>query len=135
MSGSMLGFLIEGVVVLLLLTTIGYCVLLNRRLKRLRADEEALRQTIAELVKATDLAERAIGGLKETARACEKDLSQKLTQAERYSRSMDVQIENGEKVLTRLARVSSVARTHGLVEREGSGEGSATGEQTAGRAA
>lgn len=117
MSGSLLGFAIEGLVALLLLITIGYCVLLNRRLKRLRADEEMLRQTVTELVKATGIAERAIAGLKETAAECDRSLTQKLQQADRYSRSIDVQIGQGEKILARLARISGVARQHGIVER------------------
>ena len=34
------GLVIESLVAVLLLLTIGYCMLLNRRLKRLRADEQ-----------------------------------------------------------------------------------------------
>jgi len=50
----------------LLMVTIGYCMLLNKRLKRLKADEHSLKATIAELITATEIAERAIGGLKHT---------------------------------------------------------------------
>lgn len=114
MTGSLIGFLIEGFVVLLLLVTIGYCTVLNRRLKRLRADEESLRATIAELVRATAIAERAIQGFQTTAKQCDRDLSDKLDRAEHYSRSIDSQIAEGEKVLARLARISGVARHHGL---------------------
>ena len=42
-----LGLIIESLVAILLMFTIGYCMLLNRRLKLLRADEDALRATIA----------------------------------------------------------------------------------------
>ena len=35
--------MIESLVAVLLLLTIGYCVVLNRRLKRLKADEQALK--------------------------------------------------------------------------------------------
>ena len=60
------GLVIESLVAVLLLLTIGYCMLLNRRLKRLRADEQSMRAMIAELITATEIAERAIGGLKVT---------------------------------------------------------------------
>ena len=39
---DVLGIMIEGLVAILLMLTIGYCMLLNRRLKLLRADEELL---------------------------------------------------------------------------------------------
>lgn len=113
----MLGFMIESLVAVLLLVTIGYCMVLNGRLKRLRADESSLRETIGELVRATQIAERAIDGLKETASECDRDLTNKLRQADRFSRSIEKQIELGGKVLNRLARISELARGHGLVER------------------
>ena len=62
-----LGLVIELLVAALLALTIGYCLVLNRRLKRLQADEQALRATISELITATEIAERAILGLKATA--------------------------------------------------------------------
>lgn len=68
------GLVIESLVAVLLLLTIGYCMLLNRRLKRLRADEQSMRGMIAELITATEIAERAIGGLKVTVRECDENL-------------------------------------------------------------
>jgi hypothetical protein len=49
---------------ILLLLTILYCVRLNKQLRLLKADEQSLRATISELVTATEIADRAIGGLK-----------------------------------------------------------------------
>ena len=49
------------------MVTIGYCCTLNRRLKRLQADEQSLKATIAELITATEIAERAVSELKRTA--------------------------------------------------------------------
>ncbi len=117
MSGSFLGLIIEGLVAVLLLVTIGYCVVLNRRLKRLRSDEASLRATIIELVHATEIAEKAISGFRETAAECDRNLTNKLRQADRFSRSIEKQVELGGKVLNRLSRISELARTHGLVER------------------
>jgi len=57
-----LGIAIESLVAILLMLTIGYCMLLNKRLKRLKADEHSLKAVIAELITATEIAERAIGG-------------------------------------------------------------------------
>ena len=119
MSGSMMGLMIEGLVAGLLIVTIGYCVLLNKRLKRLRADESALRETIVELVKATEIAERAIEGLRQTAAECDQDLTTKLRQADLFCRTIEKQVDSGGKVLNRLARISELARGRGIVEREG----------------
>ena len=47
------GIVIESLVAVLLLLTIGYCMLLNTRLKRLKADEHSLKATIGELITAT----------------------------------------------------------------------------------
>ena len=66
-----IGIMIEGLVAILLMLTVGYCMLLNRRLKLLKADEQSLRATISELVTATEIAERAIAGLKVTVHECD----------------------------------------------------------------
>lgn len=104
-----LGFAIEGLVSVLLAITIGYCVVLNRRLKRLRGDEQALKAVIVELVGATDTAERSIAGLKLTLRECDQTLGDRLRSAERFAADLDRQIEAGEKMLGRLARSTGVS--------------------------
>ena len=73
-----LGLMIESLVAVLLLLTITFCIVLNRRLKKLKADEQALKGTIAELITATEIAERAIAGLKMTVRDCDQNLSDRL---------------------------------------------------------
>ncbi len=70
---NILRLMIESLVAILLLLTIGYCVRLNEQLKRLKADEQRSRATIAELITATEIAERAIAGLKTTVREGDAD--------------------------------------------------------------
>ena len=53
--------------------------LLNKRLKILKADEQSLKATISELITATEIAERAIGGLKVTVRECDENLGSQLS--------------------------------------------------------
>ena len=76
-----LGIVIESLVAVLLMLTIGYCILLNKRLKRLKADEHSLKATIGELITATEIAERAIGGLKHAVRDVNENLGTQLTSA------------------------------------------------------
>ena len=79
------GIVIESLVAVLLVLTIGYCMVLNKRLKRLKADEHSLKATIGELITATEIAERAIGGLKHTVRDVNENLGSQLTAATQMS--------------------------------------------------
>jgi Domain of unknown function (DUF6468) len=93
------GLMIESLVAVLLLVTIGYCVVLNGRLKRLRADEQALKATISELITATEIAGRAVAGLKTTAQEADRTLGERLKAAERLSADLDRQLRGGEAML------------------------------------
>jgi uncharacterized coiled-coil protein SlyX len=104
------GLIIEGLVAILLLVTIGYCIMLNNRLKRLKADERALKATIAELITATEIAERAVAGLRTTARECESTLGERLALAEQCCAELNRQVKAGDLVIERLARVVVASR-------------------------
>ncbi len=104
------GYLVEIMVSLLLLLTILYCVRLNRQLRLLKADEQTLRATIAELITATEIAERAIAGLKSTMRDGEQNLGERLERMERVSAELDEQLGAGEALLARLTRIAGAGR-------------------------
>ena len=102
--------IIESLVAVLLMLTIGYCFLLNKRLLRLRADEQSLKATISELITATEIAERAITGLKVTVRECDQNLGERLRTAERFSAEMERQLAAGDEVLVRLTKIVMATR-------------------------
>jgi hypothetical protein len=104
------GLAIESLVAVLLLVTIGYCTLLNRRLKRLRADEHSMRAMIGELITATEIAERAIGSLKLTVRECDENLGAQLQSGAALSAKLSKQVASGEGVLDRLTQIALAAR-------------------------
>ena len=104
------GIVIESLVAVLLLLTIGYCMLLNSRLKRLKADEHSLKATIGELITATEIAERAIGGLKHTVRDVNENLGNQLTTAAQMSQQLKKQLAEGDNVIRRLSRIAIAAR-------------------------
>jgi len=104
------GIVIEGLVAILLMLTIGYCMLLNKRLKRLKADEQSLKATIGELITATEIAERAIGGLKHTVRDVNENLGNALTAAEQMSQQLKKQLVEGDTVVRRLSKIAIAAR-------------------------
>jgi hypothetical protein len=105
------GLVIEILVAMLLMLTIGYCYTLNRRLERLRADEQSLKGTIAELITATEIAERAVNELKHTAQQNDATLGERVRAAERCCVELDRQVSAGDVVLTRLSRVVVAARS------------------------
>jgi chromosome segregation ATPase len=105
-----LGVAIETLVAILLMLTIGYCILLNRRLKRLKADEHSLKATIAELITATEIAERAIGGLKHTVRDVNENLGGQLAAATQMSENLKRQLAEGDHVVRRLTKIAIAAR-------------------------
>ena len=104
------GIVIESLVAVLLMLTIGYCMLLNARLKRLKADEHSLKATIGELITATEIAERAIGGLKHTVRDVNENLGSQLTAATQMSAHLKNMLAEGDGVIRRLSRIAAAAR-------------------------
>ena len=92
-----LGLAIESLVAVLLLLTIGFCMLLNSRLKKLKADEQTLKGTISELITATEIAERAIAGLKMTVRDCDLNLSERLRAGDHLARELGRQLVFGDR--------------------------------------
>lgn len=106
----LLGIAIESLVAVLLVLTIGYCMLLNSRLKRLKADEQSLKATIGELITVTEIAERAIGGLKHTVRDVNEHLGSQIALATSLAEQLKGQLLESDSVMRRLAKIASAAR-------------------------
>jgi hypothetical protein len=111
-----LGIAIESLVALLLMLTIGYCMLLNARLKRLKADEHSLKATIGELITATEIAERAIGGLKHTVRDVNENLGNQLASATQMTEHLKRQLAEADNVVRRISKIAIAARPASEVE-------------------
>jgi hypothetical protein len=109
MSDQFLALLIESLVAVLLVLTIGYCMVLNHRLKRLRADESSLRTTIAELITGTQVAQSAIDKLKITVHECDATLGERLRVAERMTADLSRSIERGEDIIARIGTIATAA--------------------------
>jgi hypothetical protein len=109
----LVGIAIESLVAALLLLTIGYCMLLNKRLKLLKADEHSLKATIGELITATEIAERAIGSLKHTVRDVNEHLGNKIATANDMSEQLRRQLTETDNVLRRLSKIAIAARPAG----------------------
>lgn len=106
-----IGVMIESLVAVLLLLTIGYCMTLNKRLTRLKADEHTLKATISELITATEIAERAIAGLKITVSECDSGLGQRLQEADLVATEMGRRTAAAEQLMAKLAQIASATRS------------------------
>lgn len=116
MFGLPLGMVVETLVAILLATTIGYCVILNQRLKRLHADRDQLRKMIADLVNATNLANAAIKELRNTAQEAELVLDARLGEAERFGIELAAHVSAGQQIMEKIARITTAARLPAPVE-------------------
>ena len=105
-----IGIVIESLVAALLMLTIAYCMLLNSRLKRLKADEQSLKATIGELITVTEIAERAIGGLKHTVREVNENIGSQIASATALAEHLKKQLAESDNVVRRLSRIAVAAR-------------------------
>lgn len=116
MFGMNMGMLVEGSVAVLLMVTIGYCVLLNARLKRLHADRDTLGKMVADLVQATAMANAAVMELKTAALDADTKLGERIGEAEKLERDLAGHVSNGAQLVERIARITAAARTQPLPE-------------------
>ncbi len=110
MFGMGLGIVVETAVAILLAVTIGYCVVLNSRLKRLRQDRESLGKIIGDLVHATGLANGAVAELKAAALEAESKLTSRLGEAEEVSLVIANQVAAAASVIDKIARITNAAK-------------------------
>jgi class 3 adenylate cyclase len=108
--------IMETLVAVLLAVTIGYCVVLNWRLKRLHADRDELRHMVADLVGATNLADAAIKELKATAIEADLTLTARLEEAERFGIQLANHVQAGHSVMERITKIMSAVKNSKLAE-------------------
>ena len=110
MFGLSAGVIVEALVALLLATTIGYCILLNQRLKRLHADRDTLRKMVTDLVEATTLANAAVQELKSAAVEADTALANRLEEGEKLGIELANHITAGQQIMDKIAKITSAAR-------------------------
>jgi hypothetical protein len=105
------GIIVESMVAILLATTIGYCIILNQRLKRLHADRDHLRKMVADLVQATSLANAAVTELKTAAVEADAVLQGRLEEAEKFGIELANHVNAGQQIMDKIARITTTARS------------------------
>ena len=110
MFGIGLGMVVETSVAVLLAVTIGYCVILNARLKRLHADRDTLQKIVGDLVQATALANAAVMELKTAALDADNQLTSRLEEAGRFEQTLAQSVATGSHLIEKIARITAAAR-------------------------
>jgi hypothetical protein len=113
MFGMPLGIVVETAVAILLATTIGYCIVLNQRLKRLHSDRDQLRKMVADLVQATSLANAAVTELKTAAIEADTVLQGRLQEAEKFGVELANHVNAGQQIMDKIAKITTMARSTG----------------------
>jgi hypothetical protein len=103
-------YLLDIIIVVLLATTIIWCVILNRRLKGLRTNQSELATLIAELNLATSRAESGIAELKSNADQAGATLKSSIEQAERLNDDLAYLSERGSRLVEQLDGPTKRAR-------------------------
>jgi hypothetical protein len=111
MFGLSLGLVVETAVAILLATTIGYCIILNQRLKRLHSDRDQLRKMVADLVQATSLANAAVAELKTAALEADTALQGRLKEAEKFGVELANHVNAGHQIMDKIAKITTMARS------------------------
>ena len=107
----MLSFWTDAVVAVLLIATIGYSVVLNRRLSAVRSDRDKFEDVIRNLSTASQRAEAAVANLRSSADELGKRLDKKIDEARRLGDDLVYMLERGGTIADRMADLISTGRT------------------------
>ncbi len=109
MIESSLGLIVEGLVSTLLVATIFYCISVNRKLERLRSEQQGMHSFIKELSSATLNADKAIQSLRATVQDSGAELAGQIDKGRNMSRRLKGEIESAEQTMNKLIVLTGAA--------------------------
>ncbi len=95
-------FWLDIVVAILLLVTVGYCLVLNRRLSALRGNQAEMRKLLADFVTATQAAENSVSHLKIASDQIGATLDQRMTDARALADELGSITQSGSRLAERI---------------------------------
>ncbi|MBT3534658.1 MAG: hypothetical protein HN478_12320, partial [Rhodospirillaceae bacterium] len=96
--------ILNGVVAVLLLITVIYCLILNRRLTALRGNQDEMRQLLSQFTLATRQAEASVSELKEASDQIGVALGQRVTEARALADELTSITQSGNNLADRIER-------------------------------
>ena len=104
-----MGLLVEGAVAALLVVTIAYCFVLNRKLGALKSDQHALKSTVLALNSAIEQANVATVELRKLAGAAETELAARIGEAKGCSSQLEQSLNAANDVLAKIGAITQAA--------------------------
>jgi phage shock protein A len=101
------GTIVELVLILILAVTLGYCIVLERRLAAVRRGQEGLKSTIGELNTAITNAGASMRALKATASGAAETLDERLARARSTIDELSLLTASGERIAERFDRATT----------------------------
>ena len=99
-----ISLIVEILLSLLLVATLGYCALLERRLSALRSGQDGLKETIGELNGAIANAGSSMRLLKAAAAGASETLDERLSRARSLADELSLLMISGERIADRIER-------------------------------
>lgn len=106
-----MGFWLNALVAILLAVTVGYCLILNRRLTALRGNQAEMRKLLSEFTDAARQAETSASHLKTVSDQIAGTLDQRMTEGRALADELNSITKSGERLAERIE--------NGLVGRSG----------------
>ncbi|HEY8947742.1 MAG TPA: DUF6468 domain-containing protein [Rhizomicrobium sp.] len=100
----------------LLLATIVYCAILERKLSALRKGQDGLKDTIAKLNEAIVAAGSSMRMLKSTAAGAAEALDERISRGRSIADELSILTASGDRIAERMSERSSAPRTNNVAQ-------------------
>ena len=105
------GMILEAIVAILLMVTVGYCFVLDRRLQALRSGREELQKVVEDLNGSIARAQTTILDLKANAGDTARILEDRVAKAQGLADELALMVQSGNSIAERLADRPNTAQT------------------------
>lgn len=102
-----LDVMLEIIVCVLLVATIGYCASIDRRLRAMRSGQDGLRQLIQDLSSATGKAMNAIAHLRQAGDATGSALGEQVKRGQALADELSLMVQAGNDIANRLGGIET----------------------------
>jgi hypothetical protein len=99
---SSMALWLDGLVAILLVVTVGYCLMLNRRLTGLRANQAEMRKLLSDFTEATKQAEISVSHLKTASDRISGSLDDRMTEARALADELASITQSGGRLAERI---------------------------------